>query len=460
MKKCVVGLRVSGDNMEAFMNLAWGSGEGAPLTVEDLQRTLAEAGVRHGVDEDALRDLATASPPQEERLVARGEAAEDGTNGALEFFVTRSDEYKPSYGVDGTARVDYKNVDVFQMVEKGQVLCKYTLPTPGRDGINVFGGAVPARKGREAPSPQGSNTEWSGDGTALLASADGTVDFNGQIVSVRDVLHIPGDVNLSTGNIRFPGDVVVRGSVDENFSVTCGGNLTVRGRIGSAEVQVGGNLLISEGVNGNRRRLIRVGGFMRCRYIENGNISVEGDLFSDYIIDSNVVCTGNINLSGSKAVLVGGNTSVFGELTANYIGNERGVRTRVELLEKPFDEEKAAALIAGRDKLKGELKTHSENAAKVRALMDLSDKPELNVLFKQLTEQSLEVRARLRLIEEELRQARGDEDDRFPGAVVCRRILYSGVDVFAGGLILQRDNSDIEHCRLHLGKGDWVKGLP
>jgi uncharacterized protein (DUF342 family) len=259
--------------------------------------------------------------------------------------------------------------------------------------------------------------------------------------------------------VRFGGDIVVRGSINENFIVECGGNLTVKGKIGSADVRVGGNLIVGEGVNGSRQRSIVVGGFMRARYIENGTIRVDGDLFADYIIDSSVDCKGNITLSGAKSVLVGGRTAVFGELTANYMGNERGIRTRIELMEPPIDEEHLALLTEEHEKLSAELKSNTENISKLRQLMKQSDKPELGALYKQLAEQAPGQRERLRLLDEEIRRVKGEDESRYPGSIVCRRILYSGVDLFAGSLMLQRDHSNLAHCRLSIDRGEWVVGL-
>jgi uncharacterized protein (DUF342 family) len=172
-----------------------------------------------------------------------------------------------------------------------------------------------------------------------------------------------------------------------------------------------------------------------------------------------VECEGNITLSGAKSVLVGGRTAVFGELVANYIGNERGIRTRVELMEPPVDEEKLAQLMAEREELNAEIKSTTENISKLRQLMSRSDKPEVTTLYKQLMEQSQVLREKLRLSDAEIRRTKGEEEQRYPGKIICRRIMYSGVDLFAGSLALQRDHSNLEHCKVCIEKGDWTVGL-
>ncbi|MDR3294354.1 MAG: FapA family protein [Clostridiales Family XIII bacterium] len=463
MGKYLIKTHVSGDNMEAFVTIGSPPDDAPePLSPEDLQKSLGDAKVSWGIDENALRILAAKPMLDMEFCVARGVEPVHGSDGVLTLHVTRSDEYKPAYGGDDdTALVDYKNVDIFQLVKKGQLLCEIAPPSNGQDGTNVFGGVVPARNGKEVPVPRGVNTEWNAEEAVLVASADGTVSFTGETINIMEVLNIQGDVDMSTGNVRFSGDVVVKGSVNEGFIVECGGNLSVKGKIGNSEVRVGGNLLVSDGINGSRMKSITVGGFLRCRYIESGTISADGDIFADYIIDSQVACKGNVLLSGKKSVLVGGKTSVLGELAANYIGNERGIRTRVELMEIPVDEEVLLACTAARDALRDELKAHTDNITKIRNLLSKADKPEMEQLLKQMTEQLPPLKEKLHVAEEAVKQATGGDPggNRFPGSIRCRRILYSGVDIFAGHLMMQRDQSDLEHCRLYLDKGEWVKGL-
>ncbi|MDR2356109.1 MAG: FapA family protein [Clostridiales Family XIII bacterium] len=460
MGKYTIRINVNADNTEAAVLLGQAPDDRpAPLTQEDLLRAATNARIAFGLDKATLRALAEGPLLDTEIPIARGIPATDGTDGFAVFHVKKSDEFKPNYGGDDAKPVDYKNVDVFQLVEKGSVLCEITQPTQGTDGTNVYGGVIPARPGKPALNPRGTNTDWSEDGSKLLAAVTGVVNFNGTVINVMEQLRIAGDVDLSTGNVRFGGDIVIRGSVNENFIVECGGNLIVKGKIGGADVRVGGNLIVAEGVNGSRQRSIIVDGFMRARYIENGAIKVKGDLFADYIIDSNVECRGNISLSGAKSVLVGGRTAVFGELSANYMGNERGIRTRVELLESPVDEEALMRLMTERERLCAAIKSNAENVSKLRLLMNQSDKPEIAMLHKQLAEQAPMLKGKLRLLEEELLRVKGEGKAQYPGRIVCRRILYSGVDIFAGGLMLQRDHRNLEHCKLSIDGGDWAVGL-
>ncbi|MDR0570600.1 MAG: FapA family protein [Clostridiales Family XIII bacterium] len=455
-----VWLKISDDYLKAYLVYERGDEGGAEApSLEELEKMLAQAKVSQGVDKAALASLA-GSPPEEggEFPVAAGAPAENGANGSVEFFVKNSDEYKPDYGGDGDGLVDYKNVDVFQLVKAGQPLCEIKPPTQGKPGFNILGAEIPARAGAEAPSPMGQNTEMAGDGVTLVAAKAGSVSFRGGVVSVQDVLNVPGDVSMASGNIRFDGDVMVQGSVNEGFVVECGGTLKVKGKIGNAEVRVKGDLIVGEGLSAARRSRVTVGGFVKCRYIESSALSAKEGVFTDYIIDSDVECGGNVVLSGKRALLVGGRTAVMGELSANYIGNEREIRTRIELMENHENKEMLARLLKERDAARAALKSHRENISKLRCLTEASSNPEAERLLKQLTCQLPEMSEAYLSLDARVRALKEAGED-YPGSVVCRRVMYPGAEVLAGGSALPRDHTSLEHCRIYLNNGNWVKGL-
>ena len=57
-----------------------------------------------------------------------------------------------------------------------------------------------------------------------------------------------------------------------------------------------------------------------------------GDIKADYIIGSNILCHGNIELSGRKGLLVGGSVKIYGDLEAKEIGNPNERITRIEIM--------------------------------------------------------------------------------------------------------------------------------
>jgi len=75
--------------------------------------------------------------------------------------------------------------------------------------------------------PKGKNVEISEDGQSLIAGIDGQVNYIDGKVSVFANYEVPADVDNSTGNISFVGNVIIRGNVLSGFTVEAGGSVEV-----------------------------------------------------------------------------------------------------------------------------------------------------------------------------------------------------------------------------------------
>ena len=97
----------------------------------------------------------------------------------------------------------------------------------------------------------------------LIATQDGHLTFAHEAFQVSPLLEIQGDVDYSTGNIDFSGDVHICGDVRENFTVHAQGTVTVDGLVEAATVEAGGDLVIARGVVGDGRALLKSNGCVR-----------------------------------------------------------------------------------------------------------------------------------------------------------------------------------------------------
>lgn len=204
------------------------------VTAEQMLQALEKEGIVYGIKEDTIRKLAMRPVYGIKIEVAKGTESVDGEDGYVNFFVKRDSEYKPEISEEGV--IDYKNLDYFQQVTEGQVLCEIIKETEGTDGINIYGNPVPARRGTPPASPMGKNTVFNEDGTKLIAARSGVVRFIKDYIDVNEVLYVRS-VDQSTGNINFPGDVIVDGDVNYGFSIKSGGNVMVKGVIEGARVE-------------------------------------------------------------------------------------------------------------------------------------------------------------------------------------------------------------------------------
>ena len=93
----------------------------------------------------------------------------------------------------------------------------------------------------------GKGTELVNDGTEIIASVDGNLVYTNGSFCIEESLLIRGDVDVSSGNIDFIGDIMVKGNVMEGFSVTSKKNVTIFGTVTNGTVTADGNITIKLG---------------------------------------------------------------------------------------------------------------------------------------------------------------------------------------------------------------------
>ncbi len=454
-----ISVIVSDDGMTGYIELAKCKDEDQelpPVTEDQMLEALKSRGIISGIKENSVKMLAGRPIYGIKIEVAKGDFPIDGEDGYVNYLVKRDKEYKPEFNVE--ERVDYKNLKYFQLVDEGQVLCEIVKETEGTDGINIFGGAVPARAGMPPTSPMGKNTVFNEEGTKLVASKSGVVRFIKSIIDVNEVLHLHSHVDSKTGNIDFPGDVVVGGDVRFGYSIKSGGNVTVKGVVEGAYVEARGDINVGKGINGSGGEEMIAGGNLRSGYIESANLKVEGDIMSDYIIDSDIICKGNINLVGKKELIIGGFVRLYGELNARYIGNERERSTRIEVMGVVVSDEKAISELIGRIKEDNSRAVRLMETLKQHSYTDEEEDDKLHEHLMLLDRHLKLLKERIKTANLELQRLREQGRTEYPGFITCRRKLYRGVKIFFGNEPFNFELDDIERCRIFWSEGEIIQG--
>lgn len=309
-------------------------GSGKDLEREDLSQALEREQVRYGVDEPAL-DKIIQTPERYFHLfpAAWGTPPEHGKNGVAEELFPRVVERK--FAVDENNRVDYTSLTFFHNVDEGSVICRIIPPTEGIPGRTVRDQEIPARDGRAVSVPKGRNTHFSEEGDALLASISGQVEFSGRSFQVKPVLEIPGDVDFSTGNINFVGDVHIKGDICAGFTVRAMGSITVDGVVEACSVEAGGDLVVARGVQGDNQAVIRAQRDIFAKYLENCTVYVKQTLHTDCIINCSVYCDGAVEVRSGRMTVIGGTLRASREVSAGIIGSRTETRTDIILGGEP-----------------------------------------------------------------------------------------------------------------------------
>ena len=272
---------VSPDKMKAYVIIMPPEG-GRMLTFDEIMKQINESGITYGIKRDVITTLAINPAYNQQILIAEGTEPVFGVNGKLQFLFDINKDAKPTIMEDG--RVNFRELHLIENVTRGQVLVTSIPPTPGQPGKNILGIDIPALDGKPAVLPRGKNVEVSPDGQALLAAFDGLVDFIDGKVSVFSLYEVPADVDNSTGNIYFVGNVVVRGNVLSGFTIEAGGSVEVYGVVEGAIIKAGGSIILRRGMQGLGKGVLISEGDIVARYIEHSNIQARGDIRAEAVM--------------------------------------------------------------------------------------------------------------------------------------------------------------------------------
>lgn len=323
-----VTVTVSPDKMKASIVMSPPDG-GRTANIQDVVEALNKNGVSYGINKSNIENITKYPIYNETIVIAEGTFPINGQNGNVQFNFDLNKDRKPTILEDG--RVDFRDLNIIESVEKGKVLCSLIPPLPGVSGKTVVGSDIPALDGKPAKLPKGKNVEISEDQQNLIASIDGQVNYIDGKVNVFANYEIPADVDNSTGNVNFIGNVIVRGNVLSGFTVEAGGTVEVWGVVEGAIIIAGGDIILRRGMQGMGKGILISGGDIIAKYIENSKIEAKVDIKSEAIMHSNLKCGNRLELSGKQGLLVGGICRVGKEITAKVIGSYMATVTELEV---------------------------------------------------------------------------------------------------------------------------------
>lgn len=321
-------VRITDDCMEAYMTV-YPTGTPENYTVEYLADILHLNHVKIGIMQEMLQAIVNQHIYNKEVLVAKGMAAQPGQDGYFEYMFETDLSQKPIENEDGT--VDYKNIKMIELVNEGQVIAVYHASTAGTNGYNLQAQFQMAKHGIELPPLRGTGFQRMEDGITYQATVSGKITEMNNRVNIFPVHELFGDVDLSSGNIEFNGDVIIHGNVLDGMSVKASGTVTVDKVVESAYIEGRKGVILRGGVLGRSGATIRSKGNIAALFFEYADVEAAGDIEGEYFLDSRVYAGGRINLSGKKGCIVGGKTHAVRGIDAYEVGNVAGANTEVSV---------------------------------------------------------------------------------------------------------------------------------
>lgn len=356
-------------------------GEGREVDCEMLRQALQKSEVRFGVDEELLERLPSdANRYFHLHLIAQGKPPVHGQDGYVADLFSRSVNRQAKMNESG--KIDYTELNLIQNVKEGETICQIFPPSAGTPGRSISNQAIPPRDGKPAVVPCGRNTKISEDGSCLLATLTGRVEFSGRSFQVKPVLDIKGNVDYSTGNINFVGDVDIQGDICSGFNVKALGNVTVSGVVEACKVEAGGDLILQKGVKGDMQAVIQAHRNIYAKYLESCTIYVRENLQSDCIINSNVYSDGSVLVDSGRGAIIGGKIRAAKTVSAKAVGSRAECHTFIGLGGMPsaeFELEYTQQEITELTSLLELLQQQPDSPAKLKGLPMVQTKLSVNI---------------------------------------------------------------------------------
>ena len=436
---------ISSDKLYAWMMVFPPTGEGQELTRDMIYQALLDQGIIFGVNGRLADRLARDNQRYFNLfLIAQGKPAFDGKNGNIVDYFPRVVERVLT--VDEYDQVDYTALNLIHNVKEGQEICRLIRPTEGEPGRTVLDQEIPAKSGKPVTLPKGRNTEISEDGEALVALTDGHVEFTGRSFQVKRVLDVPGNVDFSTGNIKFLGDVNIKGDVLTGFTVRAMGSIWVGGVIeAGSTVEAGGDLTVVKGILGDGTTSVRAQRCVFSKYIENATIYVRENLQTDAIINGSIYCDGEVLVRSGRGVIMGGRTWAAKKVSATTVGSKSERRTSIVLGGLPctsFELEQVRRELKELEIEHERLECQLDNSAKTSLLSKIRVKLSTAELRLQQLEEDLQ----------DVRETLGGQADE--GRLECG-VAYAGTEIQFGKEMLRLQREE-RQCIVKMVCGEIV----
>ncbi|WP_054749997.1 DUF342 domain-containing protein [Ruminiclostridium josui] len=324
-----ISVEVSGDELRAYVTVNVGQQEvlGTEI-IKEVVLALNRRGVVYGIKKDVLLNLTAGKTV----LIAEGELPQNGTDSQNKLYQIK--EAKPEIKEDGTA--DHYDLNLINMVAEGEWLGEKIHATPGKEGKTVFGSPIKPMPGKDYPIFFDRKTvravEENGK-TTLYAMRKGAVYFAGDSIGVSNHLEIGENVGVKTGNVDFDGYLTVKGTIEDNYTVTTTKDIEILGEYGVGSCKEinssEGSIYIRGGIAGKGKTVIKCKKNLYIKFVADADIICDGSVHVGfYCLNSNIIAK-EVILESLKGQIIGGNITANIKVLASTYGTPSEKRTNI-----------------------------------------------------------------------------------------------------------------------------------
>ena len=452
-----VDIHIAEDHMSATLILHPPKHGGALLTEHQLREQFASVGVSVGILDpiviSIIREPVFLSPI----LFAKGFPAIPGRDGEIKLYF-RSDN-KPHLEEDEHGRMDYKNISMIQSVKPDVLLAEKIPPKAGQQGKTVTSEIIPCQSEREAYWIIGNNVEERDGKLYSKIAGRPVLERNGEI-RVDEVINLEA-VDYSTGNVDFPGTIIVEQKIGDGFSLNTNGSIIINSSVGKAFLKAKGDIVISGGFMGRGEGFIESEGNIYVKFVEQGKLTAGGSIFiEEASMHSELSAKDFIQAAGGRGEIIGGTIIAGNFIACQKLGAVVETKTKIAIGTPPD-------LLEELNRMRYEITEKESTLRKVQLtlqkLLEQSQKRELKEDEKEMISKLKEANEKYsNLLETQQKQfetALGSYEPSKTAYVEVQREIFPGVEVsFGAGRIYRAPlNSVLGKTILQLGQDGSIQ---
>lgn len=408
---------------------------GRALTKEYIISELVRCGVKYGLDEFAISDFLRDRKYCTDYTLAKATPPIQGRDASITYHFNTDLTLKPKRNDDGS--VDFHQLDMISHCNKGDLLATLTPMDPGKPGIDVCGNIIRPNKVNNKVLRHGNKIHLSDDGLQMFSEVDGHVSLTDGRVFVSDTYEVPADVDASTGDIEYEGNVVIRGNVITGFSVRAKGDIEVNGVVEGAYIEAGGQIVLKRGMQGMNKGILKAKGNIITKFLENAEVIAGGYVSTESILHSKVSAKGDIIVGGRRGFVTGGEIRSGSMISVKTAGSPMGTITLLEVgidprIVEEFREleKKLANMISEKEKLAQALIMFRK-----KLTMGVPMTAEKKEFLKQVTQNNIILETQIREAKKRYDDLKIEMDNNSTGVIKVSDAVYPGTKMVISNVI-------------------------
>lgn len=405
---------------------------------------------------------ATARESGHEAVIVKGRPPQHGEDGYLTFEPGLDPFEEPAEAPvqrepeSDDESVDFYNQSAFTIITAGQVVARLYEPTMGVDGFDVTGKQLAARNGRPLEIKIDPSIHVDRD-NRLVSQTCGIIDYHPARIRILEELVISDNVDFSTGNIDFPGDVIVGKAVKDRFSVKVGKSLVVRELVEAATLTCAVDCTLQRGMAGRGKGAITTGRDLCATFVDGSTLLVGRDLIVSKEIGACQVRVSRF-VTSPTAALMGGELIVAQRCELAQVGSESGAKTLIALgrhheideLARLLADDLLADALAQVNRLRKRRETSESQGANLSA--------EQSAELAHLQRAASEAEGRVSRIRSGLERLWTTHRENTTAELLVNKVLYAGVHIAIGPFLAVTKEDLKGPIRIWMSNGEPLVG--